>query len=275
MSQSKNNELSQSIIAIIAILGVVAAVEIFVLSMMSGGVGSNEVSNMKTDPAVIAERIKPVVTLADIRGGADAKSDAAPVVAEISAKDMYATACAACHDNGVAGAPKPGDKAGWQARLDNGMDSLLASVVNGKGAMPPKGGSAYSDAELTQIIEYILVESDLMTAKAEAPAAEAKTEEMAAPAEMAKEEAPMAKSADVDIAAGEKGYRSACFACHDHGIAGAPKLGDAAGWAGRTDLTAMTNSAINGKGGMPPKGGAAYLSDEEVKNIVGFMLSKI
>jgi len=274
--QSNNNELAQSVVAIIAILAVVALVEFFLLSMMAGGVGSNQVSNIE-DPALIDARLKPVVTLADIRGGSEQKMAVAPVATEKSAKELYDAACMACHANGVAGAPKPGDKAAWEARFANGFDSLLNSVKNGKGAMPAKGGSAYSDAELTKIVEYMLIESDLMT-KPAAPAMEKEAMVETPKADMAVEAMPastVVKSNDVDLVAGEKAYRSACFACHDFGIAGAPKLGDAGAWVGRTDLETLLNSAINGKGAMPPKGGAAYLSDTDIKNIVGFMLSKI
>lgn len=51
----------------------------------------------------------------------------------------YKQACAACHAMAVAGAPKAFDKAAWEPRLALGMDALVASVTNGKGAMPPRG----------------------------------------------------------------------------------------------------------------------------------------
>ncbi len=55
------------------------------------------------------------------------------------ANDIYNTKCVACHATGAAGAPKLGDAAAWASRTGLGMDTLLASVKNGKGAMPPKG----------------------------------------------------------------------------------------------------------------------------------------
>ena len=42
---------------------------------------------------------------------------------------------------GVANAPKLGDKAAWAPRAATGKDALLASVIKGKGAMPPKAGA--------------------------------------------------------------------------------------------------------------------------------------
>jgi cytochrome c5 len=70
---------------------------------------------------------------------------------------VYAMGCNACHAAGVAGAPKFGDKAAWAARSKLGVDALVASVIKGKGAMPPKGAvGGASDAELRAAVEYML-----------------------------------------------------------------------------------------------------------------------
>ena len=69
---------------------------------------------------------------------------------------LYKQACQVCHAAGVAGAPKLGDKAAWSARLPSGMDALHASVIKGKGAMPPRGGAMQaSDADLRAAVEYM------------------------------------------------------------------------------------------------------------------------
>ena len=107
----------------------------------------------------IAMRIKPVITIDSIlASGADAGSGE---MAQKSAQELYQGACLACHASGVAGAPKVGDSAAWQGRLGDGMDAMVASAIKGKGAMPPKGGSTYSDDQLRMVIEYILTESGL------------------------------------------------------------------------------------------------------------------
>ncbi|HJW12569.1 MAG TPA: cytochrome c [Albitalea sp.] len=36
------------------------------------------------------------------------------------------------------------------------MDTLTANVVKGKGAMPPKGGSAASEAEIKSVVTYMV-----------------------------------------------------------------------------------------------------------------------
>ena len=107
----------------------------------------------------IAMRIKPVITIDSIMASsAGAGTDE---MAQKSPEQLYQGACLACHDSGVAGAPKVGDSAAWQARLGDGIDAMVASAIKGKGAMPPKGGSAYSDDQLRMVIEYILAESGL------------------------------------------------------------------------------------------------------------------
>jgi len=79
---------------------------------------------------------------------ATAKSDAVP--------PLYTQLCQTCHAAGVAGAPKLGDKAAWAPRIAEGMDKIMAIVINGKGAMPPKGGSTASEAELRTVVTYMV-----------------------------------------------------------------------------------------------------------------------
>ena len=80
----------------------------------------------------------------------------------------------------------------------------------------------------------------------------------------------------VDLAAGEKVYQGACFACHMTGVAEAPKLDDPAAWEPRLALgmSGLIQSATAGKGAMPPKGGFAHLTEDDLRNAIGFMLDK-
>ena len=72
-------------------------------------------------------------------------------------------------------------------------------------------------------------------------------------------------------------YNSVCGACHNSGAAGAPKLDDKGAWAPRvaTGKEALYKSVIGGKGAMPAKGGAADLSDAEIKGAVDYVLGKV
>ena len=107
----------------------------------------------------IAMRLEPVVTLASIQANATASTGGE--VADMSPQQLYQGACMACHAAGVAGAPKTGDNAAWGDRMGSGIDGLLSSAIAGKGAMPPKGGSAYSDEQIRSVVEYMLSESGM------------------------------------------------------------------------------------------------------------------
>ncbi len=72
---------------------------------------------------------------------------AASFVSADAVDDTIAKSCGVCHTSGVAGAPKIGDAEAWKPRLEKGMDELVNSVVNGKGAMPPKGMCADCSAD--------------------------------------------------------------------------------------------------------------------------------
>ncbi len=75
-------------------------------------------------------------------------------------KATYDAKCASCHATGAAGAPKLGDKEAWAARIAAGNDAMMASVMNGKNAMPPKGACAdCSDDDLKASMEYMVSES--------------------------------------------------------------------------------------------------------------------
>ena len=72
-------------------------------------------------------------------------------------KAVYDRTCVACHASGVANAPKIGDKAAWAPRLATGKAALVASVVKGKGVMPPKAGNAdLKDDEIQAAVDFML-----------------------------------------------------------------------------------------------------------------------
>ena len=71
-------------------------------------------------------------------------------------------------------------------------------------------------------------------------------------------------------------YNAVCMVCHASGVAGAPKTGDKAAWAPRIAAgnATMLKNATNGIGAMPARGGAADLSDAELKAAVDYLVSK-
>ena len=157
------------------------------------------------------------------------------------------------------------------AKMRSDPDAVLARIA-------PVGQSRTGDpAEQTQ--------APVQTATATATATQVEEPESETTVVASDATATMADSADqsvaaatgpVDIAAGEKVYQSACFACHMTGVAEAPKLDDPAAWEPRLGqgMAGLLQAVTNGKGAMPPKGGFAHLTDDDIRNAVEFMLDK-
>lgn len=112
-----------------------------------------------------------------------------------------------------------------------------------------------------------------------APVGEVRTtnDPMPQPEEMASATGAEETSGPAD---GKAVYEQACFACHGTGAAGAPKMGDANAWLDRIakGVETLHKHALEGFTGttgiMPPKGGRADLSDEQVKAAVDYMISQ-
>ena len=125
-----------------------------VAARMLGVTGDNS-----DDPIMrnaLVERIQPV---GSVRTSAD-DLPAASAVMEVAAgpktaEELVNGACAACHVAGVAGAPMLGDEAAWAERRELGLEALVASVINGKGSMPARGGSTYTDEEITRAVQSL------------------------------------------------------------------------------------------------------------------------
>ena len=117
------------------------------------------------------------------------------------------------------------------------------TVKNSTSAADAAGGSDEADIRIQPVAKFEL-------AKAEAPAASGPRD-------------------------GATIYNSICGACHNTGAAGAPKIDDKAAWAPRlaTGKDALIKSVTNGKNAMPAKGGAT-LSDEEIKNVVEYVMGR-
>lgn len=85
-------------------------------------------------------------------------ADGVAVAADRSVgRNVFLQNCAACHVHGVALAPRVSSPAEWELRLASGRQSLVTSVLRGKGGMPPKGGNAsITDAEAIAALDYIV-----------------------------------------------------------------------------------------------------------------------
>ncbi len=105
-------------------------------------------------PVVAAATTAPAAAATPVAAAAPAP--ATTQVAAGGANALYTQACSVCHATGVANAPKLGDKAAWAPRVQQGVPQLVQSAIKGKGAMPPKGGTAASEAEIRAAVEYMV-----------------------------------------------------------------------------------------------------------------------
>jgi len=193
----------------------------------------------------------------------------------VKVKAAVATNCAGCHNQGLDGAAKPDDAQAWGALSDKGIETLTASVINGKGKMPARAESSLSDAELQQAVQLMVVKATGSAAggaaATTATAAAATTE-----SEGLQSDDQAAVAATTEIPAEVKTVvDTTCAACHVAGVANAPKYGDKEAWAQRMEmgLDALTASAIKGKGVMPPRGGSS-LDDDQIKLAIEYILTK-
>ena len=154
------------VLSAVALLGVVY---ILVSSLINTYTRNSTKGEITTSSNVekAADNLKPVGTSST----SDAPVAAATSTAARSGKEVYDTVCQACHATGVAGSPKFGDKAAWEPRAATGLDALLNSAMNGKGAMPARGGNpSVTDAELKATILYMTKEAGFNLGGAAAPA---------------------------------------------------------------------------------------------------------
>ena len=118
-------------------------------------------SHAQTDrEKAIIERIKPIGEVC-IQGKSECAAPVAAVAAGPRSGDaVYTAACVACHDAGVAGAPKTGVAADWTARIAQGADTLVLHAINGIRGMPPRGTCMNcSDEEIKLAVEYMVAKS--------------------------------------------------------------------------------------------------------------------
>ena len=238
------------------------------------------------DEAKVLERIKPFGTVVMAEAGAAS--------GKLSGEQVFAQVCKTCHEAGLAGAPKVGDKSAWAPRIAEGESTLLQHALNGfqgkSGVMPPKGGNpGLTNDEVHRAVVYMADQAGANW-KEPAPTQTLAAQPTAAPAAVAPAPTTVASASNVPAppapgateaagaggsAEGKSVYDETCHVCHATGLAGSPKFGDKSAWGPRiaTGMPALYNAALHGLNAMPPKGGNAALSDAQVKAAVDYMVS--
>lgn len=151
---------------------VLAGLMVFTLVIIVIAWNLNDLANRPPDPsrdAIIAQRVAPV---GDVYTGGDDPSarpqplaaapppPKAPFGGSLDGGLIYAEVCAACHTQGVAGAPRLVASA-WEERLAKGTDTLVRHAIEGyqgsAGYMPPRGGRTdLTDAQVRASVEWMI-----------------------------------------------------------------------------------------------------------------------
>lgn len=295
------------ILAFVVPIVVISLLIRLVIASSPLGVGSDAQSQ-----EAVAKRIQPVAGFALVSAEASSEERTGEQVYAATCSACHTAGVAGAHVMGDNAAWQPLIAKGFDTLLHNAINGINAMpprggnpalsdlevaravvyIANASGAdfPEPQAGDAAGDGDTAAEEQPTEEAGEAPAAAAEAapaeqPAAEQAADTQEAPA--AQESAPAQESAaaegnaadssasasDIDLAAGEKLYKSVCFACHDLGVAGAPKFGDKAVWAPLIagGMDQMIKISIEGKGAMPPRGGSTA-SDEDVIAAVHYMV---
>jgi cytochrome c5 len=281
-------------LAIVVVLAFAVPIALIVLlSQLVTGVSPREGQS----EADVQRRIQPVGQVTIAEAGAPTGNQ--------SGEQVYQGVCKTCHEAGLAGAPKFGDKAVWASRIKSGADALFTSAIKGKNAMPPKGGNPdLADVEVQRAVVYMAnkaganfkepsapaqattaaaAPAQAPAASAPAPAAVAQTPAAAASAPAAASKAPSTgatASAPLDMASGTAMMqKDGCAACHavDKKIVGPAYQDVAAKYKGDKDAATKLvqkvkagGSGVWGSVPMPPN---AQVPDADIKALVSWILT--
>jgi cytochrome c5 len=276
-------------LAIVVVLAF--AIPVSLIALLSQLVtGMKPPGNAEADVQLLS-RIKPF--------GEVAMADPNSAKGNLTGEQVFQSLCKTCHEPGIAGAPKVGDKVAWAPSIKKGYDTLVQHAINGfqepGKVMPPKGGNPdLADVEVQRAVVYMANRSGASfkeppaaaaTASATAPAPAAPA--AAAPAAAATAAtgaapaaASAAPSAPLDLASGQSMMqKDGCGACHavDKKIVGpayqdvaAKYKGDAGALARLTQKVKAGGTGVWGQVPMPPN---SWVSDGDIKALVTWILT--
>jgi len=253
----------------------------------------------------LLSRIKPF--------GEVTMADASSPKGNLTGEQVFQSVCKTCHEPGIAGAPKVGDKAQWAVSIKKGYETLVQHAINGiqeSGKfMPPKGGNPdLADVEVQRAVVYMANQSGANFKEPAAPAAAASpappaTTAMAAPAAAvpapsssaaptaatataagvtaaAAPSATASAGAPLDLAAGEAlMQKDGCGACHavDKKIVGPAYQDVAAKYQGDAGALAKLSQKVKTGGagvwGPVPMPPNPQVADGDIKALVSWILA--
>ncbi|MBK9117692.1 MAG: c-type cytochrome [Betaproteobacteria bacterium] len=236
---------TQLVIVVLLAFAVPIALAVMLSQLVTSGA-----KGMHDNDNLVLARIQPVGTVV--------LAEASGPKGMATGEQVYSQVCKTCHETGLAGSPKVGDKAAWGKIVAQGEKLAFEHAIGGIRAMPARGGNPdLTDDEVKRAVAFMVGKVGTTWA---APVVAA---------------APAATAAPAAERTGQQVVAAACGKCHETGAGGAPKIGDRAAWIQRAKLglNAVYQSALKGHAGMPARGGMAELSDPEVKRAVEFMMN--
>ena len=270
------------------------AVPISLIVLLSQLVTGMLPAGKSDDEKNVLMRIQPVGQLA--------LAEIGPAPGSRTGEQVYQTVCKTCHEAGIAGAPKFGDKAAWATPIKQGFDVLIQHAINGLQqngkVMPPKGGNAdLTDTEVSRAVAFMANAGGAAFKEPAAPAAPAAPAPVAsaspissaaaatpAPAAPAAATAPAAAAASPAGVLDQKSaealmQKNGCAACHgiDKKIVGPAYVDVAAKYGGDKNALAQLSQKVKAGGSgvwgaipMPPN---AQVSDADIKSLVSWILT--
>jgi cytochrome c5 len=160
--QAKRSFFVTFSLVLMVLLGI-ALLLIFTARAIGGGGDDEDPEQQQEISRQLQARLAPVTHVItsdeELRLATAASAGTSSATASLNGEQVVAQVCGGCHNSGVMNAPKAHDPSQWQPRLaaDGGIDGLVAQAIKGKGAMPPRGGSAQlTDQQIRQAIEFMI-----------------------------------------------------------------------------------------------------------------------
>lgn len=272
-------------LAIVVVLAF--AIPITLVGLLSQLVTGMKPPGSAEDDTQLLSRIKPF--------GEVVMADASAPKGNLTGEQVFQSVCKTCHEPGIAGAPKVGDKTAWAPSIKKGYETLVQHAINGfqeaGKVMPPKGGNPdLADVEVQRAVVFMANQSGANFKEPAAPAAATAAPAVAsaaapapgpsaatgtpAPATPAKAGAPL------DLVSGQAMMqKDGCIACHavDKKVVGpayqdvaAKYKGDAGALAKLSQKVKAGGTGVWGTVPMPPN---SWVSDSDITALVTWILS--